>query len=54
VPLEFIEHSKRGEIMSDIGITAQNISRSVVEWSSTLKEEMQLPSHENADRKQPR
>lgn len=54
VPLEFIEHSKRGEIMSDIGITAQNISRSVVEWSSTLKEEMQLPLHENADRKQPR
>ena len=54
VPLEFIEHSKRGEIMSDIGITAQNISRSVVEWSSTLKEEMQLPSDENADRKQPR
>jgi len=54
VPLEFIEHSKRGEIMSDIGITAQNISRSVVEWSSVLKEEMQLPSDENADRKQPR
>jgi 1-deoxy-D-xylulose-5-phosphate synthase len=54
VPLEFIEHSKRGEIMIDIGITAQNISRSVVEWSSVLKEEMQLPSDENADRKQPR
>jgi 1-deoxy-D-xylulose-5-phosphate synthase len=54
VPLEFIEHSKRGQILSDIGITAQNISRSVVEWSSTLKEEMQLPSDENADRKQPR
>jgi len=54
VPLEFIEHSKRGEIMNDIGITAQNISRSVVEWSSVLKEEMQLPSDENADRKQPR
>lgn len=54
VPLEFIEHSKRGEILSDIGITAQNISRSVVEWSSSLKEEMRLPSDENADRKQPR
>lgn len=54
VPLEFIEHSKRGEILSDIGITAQNISRSVVEWSSVLKEEMQLPLDENADRKQPR
>ncbi len=54
VPLEFIEHSKRGEILSDIGITAQNIARSVVEWSSSLKVEMQLPSDENADRKQPR
>jgi len=54
VPLEFIEHSKRGEILSDIGITSQNIARSVVEWSSSLKVEMQLPSDENADRKQPR
>jgi 1-deoxy-D-xylulose-5-phosphate synthase len=53
VPLEFIEHSKRGEILSDIGITSQNIARSVVEWSSSLKVEMQLPSDENADRKQP-
>jgi len=52
VPLEFIEHSKRGEILSDIGITSQNIARSVVEWSSSLKVEMQLPSDENADRKQ--
>lgn len=54
VPLEFIEHSKRGQILSDIGITAQSIARSVVEWSSVVKEEMQLPSDENADRKQPR
>ncbi|MEI7540873.1 MAG: 1-deoxy-D-xylulose-5-phosphate synthase [Actinomycetes bacterium] len=54
VPLEFIEHSKRGEILNDIGMTAQNIARSVVEWSSSLKEEMQLPSDENVDRKQPR
>jgi 1-deoxy-D-xylulose-5-phosphate synthase len=54
VPLEFIEHSKRGEILNDIGITAQNIARSVVEWSSSLKVEMQIPSDENADRKQPR
>jgi len=54
VPLEFIEHSKRGEILSDIGITSQNIARRVVEWSSSLKVEMQLPSDENADRKQPR
>ena len=54
VPLEFIEHSKRTEILSDIGITAQNIARSVVEWSSSLKAEMQIPSDENVERKQPR
>ncbi len=51
VPLEFIEHSKRSEILEDLGITAQKISRDIVEWSSTV-EEMQFPSHENADRKQ--
>jgi len=38
VPLEFIEHSKRDEIMSDLGITVQNITRSLVSWSLTLKE----------------
>ncbi|MFZ9100904.1 MAG: 1-deoxy-D-xylulose-5-phosphate synthase [Candidatus Planktophila sp.] len=50
VPLEFIEHSKRSEILEDLGITAQKISRDIVEWSSTV-EEMQFPAHENADRK---
>ncbi len=50
VPLEFIEHSKRAEILEDLGITAQKISRDIVEWSSTV-EEMQFPAHENADRK---
>ena len=53
VPLEFIEHSKRSEILEDLGITAQKISRDIVEWSSTV-EEMQFPAHENADRKQSR
>ena len=47
VPLEFIEHSKRSEILNDIGITAQNIARSVVEWSSSFKEEMQPQQDEN-------
>ena len=47
VPLEFIEHSKRSEILNDIGITAQNIARSVVEWSSSFKEEMQPQQGEN-------
>ena len=53
VPLEFIEHSKRSEILEDLGITAQKISRDIVEWNSTV-EEMQFPEHENADRKQTR
>ncbi len=54
VPLEFIEHSKRGEILSDIGITAQNIARSVVEWSSSFKAEMQPQVDENVNRTQTR
>jgi 1-deoxy-D-xylulose-5-phosphate synthase len=62
VPLEFIEHSKRSEILNDLGITAQNISRSIVEWNSAntsnganaIMEEMQSPARENVDRKQQR
>jgi 1-deoxy-D-xylulose-5-phosphate synthase len=53
VPLEFIEHSKRAEILEDLGITAQQIAREIVEWSST-SEPMQFPAHENADRPQTR
>ena len=53
IPLEFIEHSKRSEILEDLGITAQKISRDIVEWNSTV-EEMQFPEDENADRKQTR
>ena len=48
VPLEFIEHSKRGEILEDLGITAQKIAREIVEWSST-SQPMQFPAHESAD-----
>ncbi|CAB4926119.1 unannotated protein [freshwater metagenome] len=48
VPLEFLEHSKRNEILSDLGITAQNIARSVVEWSSSFKAEMQSQVDESA------
>jgi 1-deoxy-D-xylulose-5-phosphate synthase len=60
VPLEFIEHSKRSEIMSDLGITAQNIARSIVEWNSSQSDstaagtsmaEMQFQVRESADRK---
>ncbi len=54
VPLDFLEHSKRSEILNDIGVTAQNIARSVVGWSSSFKEEMQPQLDENANRTQNR
>ena len=38
VPLEFIEHSTRNEILVDLGITVQTITRSLVSWSSALKQ----------------
>ena len=50
VPLEFIEHSKRAEILSDLGMTSQNIARDIVAWNSSLKEAMQFQEHESADR----
>ena len=54
VPLAFIEHSKRAEVLQDLGITVQNITRSLVTWSSrdlNVKEEMQLPQDESVNRK---
>ena len=61
VPLTFLEHAKRGQILSELGITAQQISLNIVEWSASLKDgflspmtelakpEMQRPLDENAD-----
>ena len=61
VPLTFLDHAKRGQILNELGITAQQISRSIVEWSASLKDgflspisevtrtEMQRPLDENAD-----
>ena len=56
VPLTFIEHSKRSEILNDLGITAKNISNQLVTWSSSVKDDltpaaMQLPLDESVDRK---
>ena len=54
VPLAFIEHSKRAEVLQDLGITVQNITRSLVTWSSSdlnVKTEMQLPQDESVNRK---
>ena len=58
VPLEFIEHSKRGEILADLGITSQNITHQLVSWSSSLKDDLksgltqekQRQADESADR----
>jgi len=56
VPLTFLEHAKRSEILEDLGITVQNITRSLVTWSSSdfvidIKEEMQHPLDESEHRK---
>ena len=56
LPLEFLEHAKRAEILEDLGITVQSIARSLVAWHSSavsndVKEEMQLPEGENERRK---
>ena len=56
VPLTFLEHAKRNEILEDLGITVQNITRSLVAWSSNdfvvdIKEEMQHPLDESEHRK---
>ena len=56
VPLVFLEHAKRVQILEDLGITVQNITRSLVTWSSSdlaidIKEEMPHPSDENEHRK---
>jgi 1-deoxy-D-xylulose-5-phosphate synthase len=34
VPLAYLEHSKRTEILEDLGITAKEISRELVTWNS--------------------
>ena len=53
VPLQFIEHSKRAEIMEDLGITVQSVVRQLVGWASdgVKQEAMRLHADENADRK---
>jgi 1-deoxy-D-xylulose-5-phosphate synthase len=56
LPLTFIEHSKRAQILEDLGITVQNITRSLVAWHSSqitvdVKEEMQRPLGESERRK---
>ena len=51
VPLEFIEHSKPAEIFQDLGMNVPDLSRSIVEWHSSLKEEMQPHEDESVFRR---
>ena len=56
IPLTFLEHAKRNQILEDLGITVQSITRSLVTWSSDefvseIKVEMQHPLDENESRK---
>jgi 1-deoxy-D-xylulose-5-phosphate synthase len=34
IPLQYLEHAKRAEILQNLGITAQQISRELVAWNS--------------------
>lgn len=34
IPREFLDHAKRADILARLGLTAQNVSRSIVEWVS--------------------
>ena len=58
LPLAFIEHAKRAEILADLGITGQQIARGLVELRSTgelpVMEGMPHPSDENADQSRSR
>ncbi|CAB4578623.1 unannotated protein [freshwater metagenome] len=56
LPLTFLEHAKRAQILEDLGITVQSITRSLVSWNSSqfavdAKEEMPLPLDESERRK---
>ena len=50
VPLAFIEHSTRSQILDDLGITVVDVSESIVRWSAQAKAGRQLPLDENASR----
>ena len=51
IPLQYLEHAKRNEILQDLGITAQQISRELVAWNSsqltTLEKQGQLDGSES-------
>ncbi|MFM8966063.1 MAG: 1-deoxy-D-xylulose-5-phosphate synthase [Actinomycetota bacterium] len=53
IPVEFFEHSRRNQILEDLGITVQSVARQLVSWfSSGAKQEgTQLHVDESASRK---
>ena len=55
IPLQYLEHAKRNEILQDLGITAQQISRELVAWNSsqltTLEKQGQLDGSESHKQK---
>ncbi len=53
VPLDFYEHAKRAQLLDEMGITAQSVSRQLVTWFSkrATREATQLRVDENVDRK---
>ncbi len=48
VPLTFIEHSTRTQILQDLGITVAEVSASIINWSKSSRAEKQLPLGGNA------
>ena len=56
VPLAFLEHSKRAEILNDLGISAQNIARELVAWNSsqTLVNLEKQPQVDESEHRKPR
>ena len=58
IPLQFLDHAKRGDILNELGISAQSVARSLVTWSSRksdapdgalgTKPARQHPADENA------
>lgn len=53
IPVEFFEHSKRNQILEDLGITVQSVARQLVSWfsSGVRQEETQLQVDESASHK---
>ncbi len=44
VPLRFLEHAKRAEVLAEIGLTAQDIARDIVETVSGQSTHLERPT----------